>query len=54
MQDKYAGQAGTFVNDPETGERKPIDEVEVPVAVKPVPTKVVTKPKQDEVNESVS
>ena len=34
MQDQYTGEAGTFVNDPETGARIPLAEWEAKQAVK--------------------
>lgn len=37
MQDEYAGQAGTFINDPETGTRIPIEEFEAAQAAKNQP-----------------
>ncbi len=44
MQDQYTGEAGTFVNDPETGTRMPQAEWEAKQASKVATESASTKP----------
>jgi hypothetical protein len=54
MQDQYAGQAGTYVTDPETSERVPLDAWQAKQAAKAQADKPKSKnkpePAQPEVN----
>lgn len=48
MQDQYAGLAGTFVNDPETGTRVPIEQYQAAQAAKEQPKAPVKKTSTEE------
>ncbi|MDP3876015.1 MAG: hypothetical protein Q8Q50_03450 [Methylobacter sp.] len=47
MQDKYAGQAGEFVNDPDTGTRIPLAEWEAKQAKAAKPKPLTKQPKEE-------
>ncbi len=47
MQDQYAGQAGEFVNDPETGTRIPLTEWQAKQAKAATPKPVINKQEKE-------